>query len=419
MTEAELLNGVLARELPAAARVLSPLGRAAAFPKGIPYQAGQARGAAINATIGQLTDGAGGPLPLPEIASLVPDLDPRGVFLYLPVAGPTALRESWGARERRLAGDPDTPTSLPIAVHGLTHGLSVTAALFADPETDVVLPSPRWENYDLIFRMHAGARLVTYPFFREGRFNVEGLADRLATVRGKAVVVLNFPGNPTGYLPRAEEVSGIVDALVSHPGPLVVVCDDAYQGFSYEPGLAKRSIFWDLAERADPERLLVLKVDGATKELLFFGSRVAFITHTGTGEAEAALASKIKYTIRGAVGSISGPAATMVQRALATGSLDASFERTRQELDARYRLLREGLSELQDPLFLYPFNAAFFAMIGLPPDMDPNAARLALLHDQSLGTIALPEANALRVAYCSLSLAQIPELVSRLLKGLS
>ena len=349
------------------------------------------------------------------MAGLIPGLDRERSFLYSPVAGPTDLRQAWLARQRRIAEAPDARVGLPVAVHGLTHGISATAALFADPETDVIVPAPHWGNYDLLFTMHAGARVVTYPFFRERRFNVEGLADRLAATGGrKAIVVLNFPGNPTGYQPRADEVAGIVDVLCQHTGPSVVVCDDAYQGFAYEPGLAPRSLFWDILERSDPERLVPLKVDGATKELLFFGSRIAFLTHPATGAAEAALESKIKCVIRGTVGAISGPAASMVLQTLQDPGLDEAFAKRREILAGRYRTLKAGLTTLPSSLVPYPFNAAFFAMVGLPPDVDPEAARLLLLEEQSLGVIALAGSHALRIAYCSIGESQIPELVRRL-----
>ncbi|MDX1384413.1 MAG: aspartate aminotransferase, partial [Thermoanaerobaculia bacterium] len=58
-TSAESLNESLAAEAPAALALLSDLGRRAAYPPDIPFQAAQARGATYNATIGQITDGAG------------------------------------------------------------------------------------------------------------------------------------------------------------------------------------------------------------------------------------------------------------------------------------------------------------------------------------------------------------------------
>ena len=71
MTDADHLNDVLRREHPAAFRTLSPLGRRACFPRGIVFQAAEARGARIDATIGQLTDGAGNALPVPSLGESI------------------------------------------------------------------------------------------------------------------------------------------------------------------------------------------------------------------------------------------------------------------------------------------------------------------------------------------------------------
>lgn len=420
MDDAAPLNAILEREAPAAARCLSPLGRRAVFPRGIPFQAAAAKGTEINATIGQLTDGHGEPMPLPVMAELLGGLDARSAFLYAPVEGPQPLRDLWLERQRRLAGSPEIALAAPVATHGLTHALSLVADLFADRDTDIVVPTPAWENYDLIFGIHAGARIRTYPFFRDDRFNLEGLADTLAQVRDKAVIVLNFPGNPTGYTPSAEEAARIADVLTSWRGPGVVVLDDAYQGWTYEPGLMPRSLFWDLAERADPERLLPLKVDGATKELLFFSSRVGFLTPAVSGEAATALLSKLKFVIRGTVGCASGPAMALVEHALRDPGLEAAFEERRRTLERRYRALREGLAvSRSDRVVPCPFNSAFFALLRLSPEVSAEDLRRRLIDEHSVGTIAFPEDNALRIAYCSIHEDVVPALVERIGKALA
>lgn len=416
--EAADLEATLLREHPAAARSLSALGRTLAFPKGIPFQAAQARGSTINATLGQLTDDRGHPLPLPAIARGMVGLDPRQTFLYAPIEGPPALREAWLARQRRLAGEPTVPVSAPFVTHGLTHGLSLLADLFVDADTDVVLPSPCWENYDLLFTMRNGARIVPYSPWTEGAFDAGRLAAALATVRGKALVVLNFPSNPTGWWPDPGHARALVDVILAHPGPLVVVTDDAYQGFVYEEGLHDRSLFWDLAERADPERHLIVKCDGATKELVFFSSRVGFLTHSATGEAERVITEKLKTLVRGTVGSASGPALSLVAAALADPRSDDAFEDRRRLMAGRYRALRRALKNL-DPsrLRAWPFNAAYFAFLELGPGLDAEVVRRRLLDEHATGTIAFPDQRALRVAYCSLDEERIPALVEALDKA--
>lgn len=419
MDDADRLNAVLRREHPATERMLSPLGRRLAFPRGIPFQADEARGSRIDATIGQLTDGEGSPIPLPALLASVDGLDPAATFLYAPIDGPRPLREAWGARERRLAGGPAFATSLPFLSHGLTHSLSIVSSLFADPDTDIIVPAPAWENYDLIFEMYAGARIVRYAVTTEGRFDISGLARALAQIRTKGIVVLNFPSNPAGWMPTAADVAQIVEVLTQHPGPLVVVTDDAYQDWVYESDRHPRSLFWDIAAKADPERLLVLKSDGATKELVFFASRVGFLTHTVTGTGETALLSKLKTVVRGTVGCASGPAMAMVQRALLDPNLEHDIAERRALLADRYQVLKSALGSL-DPskVTIHPFNSAFFVFLELVPGIDAEAVRQRLLRESSVGAIAFRAENAIRLAYCSIHRDRLPDLVDALVHAI-
>lgn len=416
MSEAASLEAVLRREAPAVWRCLSPLGRAAVFPRGITWQGEQARNAEVNATIGQTTNGAGQPLALPFLADALQGLDERTSFLYGPVEGPRPIREAWLARERRLAGSV-APVALSLATHGLTNALSTVASLFADPETAVLLPDPCWDSYELILTMHTGARLVPYGTHRDGRFTVDGLADALRGLNGKAVLVLNHPGNPSGYAPTPDEVEQIVSLLLAHPLPLVVVTDDAYQGWVYTPGHVKRSLFWDLAERADHDKLVPIKVDGPTKEMVFFAARVGFLTPGVPSAAVDALESKIKTVLRATVGCPSGPSLAMVARALAQPDLEHCFEVRVAELGERWRALGQNLGRVADRVDVTDFNAAFFALLHLR-GRDAEAVRRHLLTTQSLGTIAYPRHGALRVAFCSIGAQQIPDLVERLDAGL-
>lgn len=420
MTRAEHLNQILHQHAPAAARCLSEIGRRAVFPHGIPAQAQEARSAELRATMGQVTDGEGAPLPLGSIADGVRDLDPKMTFLYSPQSGHQALREAWSARQRARAGTFEAPVSLPMVTHGLTQGVSLVAHLFGDATTDVVLPDPHWENYDLLFTFHARCRLRTYPAFSNGRWNSQGLADSLAQCPGKAIVVLNFPQNPSGYSLLADEAEDVINAIVSHPGPLVVLVDDAYLGMTYEDELHPRSLFWDLVDRADPERHFIIKTDGATKELLFFPGRVGFVTYGAPEEAQVALESKLKCVCRATVGAPPGPSQALALRALQSAVLETELAERIALLEHRYHALKQALDAVDSPLMKpFPFNSGCFAMVGIDPRIPVEELRRSLIYTAGVGTIAVPTVNALRIAYCSTKAEALPELVSRIAHRLS
>ena len=81
------LNSTLENDHPAAAACLSALGRRMFFPMGIPAQAAEAKSATINATIGQLTDGRGGSIPLPAIAEHLTNISLNAATLYTAQGG--------------------------------------------------------------------------------------------------------------------------------------------------------------------------------------------------------------------------------------------------------------------------------------------------------------------------------------------
>jgi len=414
MGDAKALNVTLEREAPALYRCLSERGRRAVFPRGIPFQAAAARETRVNGTIGQLTDGHGNPIPLPQMAACLSGVDPKRAFLYAPIAGPADLRALWRDRQRRLVDSPGQ-SSLPFVTHGLTHGISIVAQLLADSELDVVVPTPCWGNYKLIFELAGGGRVLGYPFFNNGSFNVQGLADSLAQVRSKAVILLNFPNNPTGYSPSSTEADRIVETVCGHRGPAVVVSDDAYQGWVYGEQAVRESLFWRFVARADPQRLFPMKVDGATKELVFFASRVGFLTHGLTSDAEAALESKVKCLVRGTVGSAPGPSLALMEAALCDPGLDQTFEERRLALGKRHATLMAALQSLpKEDCVPYPFNSAFFALLRLSEIHDAEVIRQRLIQEHSVGTIAFAEQNALRIAYCSLHEDAIVEAVDAL-----
>lgn len=407
MTPTEL-NAVLATEHPAAHALLAPLGRRAALPLGIPQQSAQARDCVRKATIGEITRGDGTPLALPSLAVHFAGVDPKQALLYAPQHGLADLRAAW---RRRLDPDGELAVSDPVVTAGITHGLSLCAELFTDPDVPVVVPLPYWDNYDVIFTLKTGAPVRTFPFYDGEGFNVAGLEGALAG-SGRRVVLLNFPANPTGYSPRPDEAEAIVEVLTRAEGPLLVICDDAYQGLYFAPGVRPASIFPLLARRADPSRLLVAKVDGATKELVFFGGRVGFLTFSAPGRAGTALAEKAAALVRATISSVPAPSQAAVLAALRSPTLATEQRRVWEVLDERYAVLKDSLERAG--LASFPFNSGCFALLPLPAGMECEAVRQRLIHEQSVGVIAIPQVNALRVAFCSIDAQDIPDLVERI-----
>jgi len=424
MGEIEQLRDQIEGTSPALWKALSGLGRQVEFPPDIPFQAAQAKGKRFNGTIGQVTDGAGRPLALAPVeeALALATADRDRALLYSPVQGLPAVREAWRRWQRRRVDDA-LPSSLPVVTVGLTHGLSLAADLFGGPERPIAVPAPFWGNYRQTFAVRTGARVVPASAYRDGAYNPEAIVEALADVEpGRpAVAILNLPSNPGGYMPTEGERRRLCAALEAEADrrPLVVLCDDAYAGLVYEAGIARDSLFWDLIGRH--ERLIPIKIDGGTKEFSFFGGRVGFLTFPFEPQSDIAqaLESKVKCLVRAVVGSPVATSQVLLQRALEAEDIEEQVEAVRLRLDRRYRVLRDALSgvdrRLMRPL---PFNAGCFALIELAEGIDPEAARRHLLDEHDTGLISI-QPGYLRIAFCSVSAADLPELVARLERGVA
>ena len=411
MNPAHHLNQILSTEYPAITRLLTDFGKRLYFPKGVPAQAADAKDCAFNATIGQLKDDHGLPLPLPSMAEKIQGIPSEEVFLYTPQGGRRDLRNAW--RERIHSSLP-TPSSLstPVVCCGLTHGLSICADLFIDSDTDVILPTPRWGNYDMVFGIRRMGNIHNYTTMSGSRsdprtwgFNLKGLEDTLSKVTGKGFLVINTPSNPGGYTPSEKEVDELVLLLKNHPHPLCILLDEAYLGMEWESSSYQFSLFSKL-QMLDKSRFVVLKVDGATKELFFFGGRIAFVSSNIQGPAAAALEEKFIACIRSTVSALPSPSQALVYSALIDPNLDSQIQDIRNVLRRRYSVLKQELDS--SGLLYWPFNSAFFALVHTPED--PEKTRRILL-ERGVGLVSFPAAQALRLSYSTVAEQDIPAMI--------
>ena len=411
--EAQERNDRLQALNPAILAALSPLGRRAFSPKGIPFQAIQSKGCRINATVGQITDGAGNPFPLAPLAEKLSALNPRDAFLYSPVGGREPVRKAWHAKHVKEDSRMEA-VALPMVTSGICHALSMGAELFFSPGDTLILPDLYWDNYEQIFQVGLEGRFKGFPFYNaHGTFNLEGLAEALAAEPGKAQVLLNFPSNPSGYSPTTGELAAIAEVLVeaARNRPLVVYCDDAYHGLVFDPDAATKSLFFELLERSP--NLIPLKCDGITKELSFFGGRVGFLTFGTAREATAILMDKCMGLMRSRIGSPSSLSQLLTEIELADPRHEGEFERLRLLMAARYRALKTALARPTRNWKVFPFNAGCFCLLELRPGLDAEAIRQRLIHEESVGVVSQGD-RYLRIAFCSMDEAAVVPLIQAL-----
>ncbi len=410
--EAQLLNQLIDQEHPQLGSALSSFGRRVYAPKGIPFQAQQASGCKVNATIGQITDGKGQPLPLDRLADLLKGLPAKEAFLYSPIQGRDRCRTLW---KKKLVAEDDrfSALSLPAVSLGICHAISMATDLFFEPGDTLVVPDLYWDNYDQIFEVRHEARMIHYPFYEGSSFNIRGLQQAIGQVTGKVHVLLNFPNNPTGFSPTLSEIKQISEILVSEAAHRIVVvyCDDAYHGLVFEPTATSQSLFYELIDRHP--NLIALKADGVTKELSFFGGRVGFLSLGFSGTIGQYLNEKICGLIRGSVGSPVGISQYLSEEELLDPRHESSFRNLKSILEKRYYLLQEGLSKESPFWTALPFNSGCFCLLRLKSGLQAEKVRQQLIQDESVGVVSHKE-HYLRIAFCSMTESDISILLKAL-----
>ena len=285
--------------------------------------------------------------------------------------------------------------------------------LFIDPGDVMIMPDQLWGNYRLTYEVRLGCAIKTFSFFKGQGMDIaafEASLNSAAKEHDKVLVMLNFPNNPTGYMPTEAEGNAIVNALKSQAEAgtkIVALCDDAYFGLFFH--LGGRSMVESLFARLTGQHpnLLAVKLDGATKELFVWGLRCGFITF-GVGRQEgaeavlAALDAKVRGAIRSAISNSPQLSQSLVEKALAAPTIDAERAEKCAILDARakevYRV--SHLPEYRDSWDVYPFNSGYFMLLKIK-GVDAHKLREHLLDQHQTGLISTSSTD-LRVAFSCL-----------------
>lgn len=426
---AQELNEIIKEANPHVYDMLSDVGKNLFFPKGILSQSAEAKEKAhkFNATIGLATEKSR-TMHLASVMRFVNDLPPEESLSYAPSFGIMPLRKAW--KEAMIDKNPSLKgkhISIPLVTNAITHGLSVVSDMWIDPGDTIILPDKVWGNYNMIFSVRRSADIIHFPFFSgDGGLNLQGF-DRCvraeAEKKQKLVVILNFPNNPTGYSITPDEGLKITEILTDLAGKgtnLLVLTDDAYFGLFYEDDLLKESIFSQLIGLE--QRMLAVKLDGATKENYVWGLRVGFITYGAHISGEAApfydaLEKKTAGAIRGSISNASHLSQSIVLRSMQSGTY---ANEKNQKLGIMKDRAREVKQVLSDPKYEnawdpYPFNSGYFMCLKLKT-VEAEQLRLHLLDKYGVGLISTGKSD-LRIAFSCIEKENVQQLFDIVLQG--
>ena len=292
-------------------------------------------------TVGELLELAGDDSPWRSLDELQ--------LCYTESQGLPALREQIAELYTEMGAEQIIGLSAP------EEGIFVTMHALLDPGDEVIVLTPCYDSLSNVAE-YLGCHIVRWSLAEASeppdgpggwRLDLDGL-ERLVTSRTRLVVV-NFPHNPTGYLPSLDEWRAIV-RIVERAGAWLF-SDEMYRGLEYDPATRLPS-GCDLYERA-------ITLGGLSKTYGLPGLRVGWLALADSPMRDHILGWKDYTTI-----CASAPAEILAQVALRVG----------EQLAARNRAIILDNLALAEPFFsrwqdVFRWNrplAGSVAFAGLP-----------------------------------------------------
>ena len=438
----------------------SELGKNIYLPEGIFYWSGRAKNEAeLNGTIGVayayekdfIENGSSnwGPCYLEDVKNFFQESNINEIVTYASISGLSELRERWKKwiiKKSRYneATEPQKISKLekyitnPIVTAGVTNAIFLNCALFLNTSDYIILPNKRWGNYDNIVSKFLGAKIQSFEFFNNAKFNIRGLIDAMNVVikkQKKIIILLCFPNNPTGFIPTEEEIYELIDNLkdfyMINKFPIVLLIDDAYEPYVFSKDVSQRSMFYEFQQL--DEDIIPIKLDGITKELLMYGGRVGFTTIglkkkwvQNDQELEilkSELDNKLSAINRSTISNSNHYYQTVAMNLVEEHNIAELIDKRSkvvQVLQKRYELINTLLQELNEPSVKVDPNAGgFFIFLNLDPTLI-LAQDFAdhLLKNYKVGVIPIQNLkeniNGIRIAYSSIDVDDIPEFINRI-----
>ncbi len=160
------------------------------------------------------------PAPIREAAAKAISAGKTG---YTASSGIRELREAVASSYSRRRGLGWTPDQVVVSC-GAKYGIAILVASAINPGDKVLIPRPYWVSYPEIVRAFGGVPVVP----------AEGITtDTLlgAASDGAVGVILNYPSNPSGYVPSSAEMSDLADAIAETD--MWIISDDIYEDLTY------------------------------------------------------------------------------------------------------------------------------------------------------------------------------------------
>jgi aspartate/methionine/tyrosine aminotransferase len=280
-----------------------------------------------------------------------------------------------------------------VTIGGM-HALQIAMKLVAGPGDEIIVPSPAWPNFEGAIGL-AGARGVYVPMASGERWSLD--IDRLAAAvrqRTRGIIV-NSPGNPTGFTATHAELIAILD-LARRSG-LWIVADEIYGRLVYQGERAPS--FHDVMSPDDR----ILFVQTLSKNWAMTGWRIGWL------EAPPALGPVIENLIQYTTSGV--PVFTQRAAVAAIEEGEVFFAGQLARMRESRDILCQGLAATGRVRFAQP-EAAFYLFCAVEGESDTRSLAMRLVDEAGLGVAPGSAFGAGAEAYVRLCFARSPEQIA-------
>lgn len=244
------------------------------------------------------------------------------------------LKESFG-----LGYEPESEIMITV---GSSEAVDLALRACTVPGDEILIPAPGYVAYPSIAQFCGGNVVEVETMAAQGfKLTAAALAKRI-TPRSK-VLIVNFPGNPTGAIMTEEDWRPVAELVIKHD--LIVISDEVYAELTYG-----RKHFSIASLPGMKERTVV--VSGFSKAFAMTGWRVGYVA-CGNRDLMAGMLKIHQYTAM---------CAPTLGQVAALASLRHGLEakeRMKETFDRRRRSFVQGLRELGLPC--HEPRGAFYA----------------------------------------------------------
>ena len=172
----------------------------------------------------------------------------KGKTWYSPGLGLKPLKQAICDYQRRRFKLDYKPEEVMVTVGG-SEGIDMMFRVMLEEGDEVILPTPCYVSYDPIAKL-CGAKVVEVELKQEDNFRLTPQALKAAITPKTKILVLPFPGNPTGAIMEEADLLAIADVIKDTD--IFVMTDEIYAELTYGeyhhvsfasiPGMKERTV---------------------------------------------------------------------------------------------------------------------------------------------------------------------------------